>query len=75
MQIHLFVLHLETLLQLIKSARYSRVLSKIQLKKIQRTLIGSFKNYIINANKPYRVDNLISVAGQKPELDFSNFDP
>ena len=43
------------IVELIKSARYSRVLSKIKLKKIQRTLISSFKNYNMNEEKPFRV--------------------
>ena len=43
------------IVELIKSARYSRVLSKIKIKKIQRALISSFKNYNMNSEKPFRV--------------------
>ena len=50
------------IIQLIKSARYSRVVTKLKIKKLQRTLIGSFKNYIMNANKPFRADRLLEKA-------------
>ena len=63
------------IIQLIKSARYSRVLSKIKLKKLQRILIGSFKNYVINYNKPYRAERVKAKLLKKSKLDFSNFDP
>ena len=63
------------LVELIKSARYSRVLSKIKLKKLQRSLIGSFKNYNMNTNKPFRVEKLKAKMFKKHNLDFSEFDP
>ena len=61
------------IVELIKSARYSRVLSKIKLKKIQRSLISSFKNYNMNTEKPFRAQQLRAKAAKKYELDFSDF--
>ena len=61
--------------QLIKSSRYSHVLSKIKLRKTQRALINSFKNYVINAKKPFRAAWLKANELEHTDLDFSCFDP
>ena len=53
------------------------MLSKINLKKLQRALIGSFKNYNLSNKKPFRAEKLIAKVNpnKKYELDFRNFDP
>ena len=63
------------IVELIRSTRYSRVLSKIKLKKIQRSLIGSFKNYNMNSEKPFRVEKLRAKVAKKYDLDFSDLSP
>ena len=61
--------------ELIKSARYSQVLSKIKLNKTQRSLISQFKNYNMNIEKPFRVDKIKAKASETHDLDFFEFDP
>ena len=60
---------------LINSGRYASLMSRIALKKYQKQLIPSFKNYNLNMKKWNRTEKLKKRALKKETLELDDFNP